>query len=55
MNSNLKVHVDFGYDYFYINFSNNKIYSYSTWSGKCDNFIGKFSNEMDLKEKLLNV
>jgi hypothetical protein len=52
MNANLKVHVDFGYDYFYVDFSNKKIYSHSAWSGKCDNFLGKFSNEMDLKRKI---
>lgn len=52
MDLNLKVHVDFGYDYFYIDYSNKKIYSHSSWSGKCDNFIGKFSDEMDLKRKI---
>lgn len=52
MESNLKVHVSFGYDYFYIDYSNNKIYASSAWNGKCDKFIGTFIDETDLKKKV---
>ena len=48
--SNLKVHVEFGYDYFFVDYNKNKVYGTSSWDGKCSKDLGKFRNEDDLKE-----
>lgn len=54
MESNLKVHVDYGYDYFFVDYSDKKVYGSNSWNGKCDRLLGKFTDDDDLKEIVAN-
>ena len=52
MEANLRVHVQFGYDYFYIDYNKKKIFGNSSWDGTLTKDLGSFSDEYDLKEKI---
>lgn len=50
--SNLRVHVNFGYDQYYVDYSNKTLYSWSSWSGSYSDKEGSFSNEIELMKKI---
>lgn len=55
METNLKVHVQFGYDYFYIGYNKKRIFGNSSCDGILTKDLGSFSDEYDLKEKIGKV